>query len=588
MKINPTTTVSTLAWLQTPTTRTAPAEQPALWQTQDSYAGALPAAASALPAAETAAIPSTPAPPAAQPAVRTAAAHAPVTLTMLEEAEPVWVPNGNQQVRTLPAQPGQVAWQEVQPQGRQTYLWRKVPAQDGGPDWSEFDFPGQMRSALRERHVPASDGGPAWKEVEGVSKTRTVPASDGGPDWREVDLSGVIYSSRKVASQDSKPDWLEYISAGVRSRSREYEENGVSWRETIEGSNRWRYPQGGVDRLTDLARAQGTTILTVDGCEIHVHGHTTPQQLEYLRAALEAMPAQARVYAREICVSDTLGETLDEHGQTRSKIAGLAGEHQIALSRHNLTSGFRTQRLVYHEAGHRAERALSQLQSDAGWGDGTSVSHYGRTNAREDYAETHRVVLMDFPHYQRMSASDWAGESQARKKMQVVALYGGTVPSWEEVQAAETEMTRKARAAMESADAKTTGKESGRVHPSQDGGDPWVDHLEGDRLVDSRRDAPAQDGGPNWQQFRSLSGEIRSERHFPADDGGEAWKEVRVEGLPGYFRRSVPASDGGPAWGEVKTAHTRSLIRLRKAEGQTWKETLKDGQIERTPWEGLT
>ncbi|ODT62322.1 hypothetical protein ABS71_15895 [bacterium SCN 62-11] len=513
------------------------------------------------------------------------------------------------QQRPVPAEDGGKDWREILFKGHQPFQLRTVAASDGGPAWTERRFPGQAKEAYIERRVPSQDGGPdwtekkigdkpvqktrtvacpdggpAWKETVGSSgvssKSRTVPASDGGNAWRETESKGKLTRQRSVADSGGKGAWSEIHSSTGHHLTRQYTEDGVKWKETINGQNRHRSPAEGVAGMAAAAALKGTDVLSIDGLEIKIHGGASPTQLALLRTALEAMPPGARIYATDISLCENLGETLTPEGEHDAGVGGLAGSTQIVLNSQRLETRAAVQRLLFHEAGHIADNQLGSISQKPPWGGDTSVSRYGSTNSKEDFAETHRVVLADFPRYSSMSASDWAEESECEKKMHIAALYGAQVPSLEQVRQAETPETLEKRTAMEAANAFTEGNEIGRIFPSRDGGPPWREMLADGESTGRTRFVTAKDGGPQWKEFEPLEGRAYKRRELTSDDGGKPWTEWHFAGGQPYKTRMVEASDDGPAWQETQPSGSPAYKErkvLAEDGGPVWTERLNQG-----------
>lgn len=511
--------------------------------------------------------------------------------------------------RLIEPQDGGPKWREIVFEGHPPYQKREVKAEDGGPDWTQMRFPDQNRPGYRERKVAATDGGPEWleKQLDGKSpqKTRTVPATDGGNPWNEVSIAaGSSWKSRQVAAEDGGKPWTENIRNGVASRqrckacddgkgdwcevkssaghrlTRKYTENGTEWKESINGQNRFRTPALGVAGLAEAAAALGTSRFEIDGLEFKIHGAPSEKELGFLRKAIENMPPAARVHAQDISLADSVGEMLTPGGEIKSGVGGLAAGKQIALKRGNLTNQFNTNRIVFHEAGHVADTTYRDLSNSPPWGRDSSVTTYGQTNPKEDFAETHRVVLADFERYSTMTAAEWACESQLEKKLQIATLYAPNLPTLEQVKDAENTESMRRRERMQAIDLKTEGNEGGRVIAAGDGGAPWVEMLTGEQVTGRTRPVPASDGGPNWTEFQLGESKPFQQRHVDAADGGPQWVEkISDNGTRSKFR-TLAASDGGPAWTERMPESGRSYKeRKLPAEdgGPAWQEVHHQG-----------
>ncbi len=510
----------------------------------------------------------------------------PTTLTMFEEPpvepsepEPQWVEKTNKQGQTFKERPvssldGGPAWREIVFTGGKPFRERQVAAEDGGPAWKEIQFPESQSPGYKKRSLPAEDGGPAWQETlsanGNISRTRTVPAQDGGADWVESVRNGETSRQRNVPSQDDKPDWSEVICGDKHTRSRNFEADGVVWNETITGDQGKRRVKDGIASLQAVAKQSGTTRLG----EAEVHGKLTAQQLENLRAALEAMPPEARALARDISVLDSLGIDLTGEGKENGGgPGGLAASGLMAVKAAQLDKPFNARRVVFHETGHLLDKAHGVLSDKPPWGDGSSVSAYGRTSPGEDFAEVHRVVLSDFESFRQMSPSDWARQSECAKKLQIAALYGLAVPTMEEIKAAETPEILEQRALNEAADVRTSGRELGNVTAAEDGGNPWVEKLSVEGQTYRERTVPAQDGAGDWLEVKFPDNTYKK-RTLPAGDEGPAWTEFQYPDSKPYRQRMVPSGDGGPDWKELQFADSKPYKSRMVGD---WKEVLTQG-----------
>lgn len=213
--------------------------------------------------------------------------------------------------------------------------------------------------------------------------------------------------TRSWTAGDNNGPWTEYERGGQNWRTRNYTENGTRWSETIQEGNRWRYREGGMEGLTREAEARGVTTFQVPGADgrpmdIRISGGATPEEIARVRQSIEAMPPQARQYAREVVLSQNLGQVFGTGMNPQEGMTGvgaMAGntDGRLVLDRNLLTSDAATNYLLHHEAGHnlaasRGNPELSPLwQSLPG-----SVSPYGGRSAAEDFAETNRYVIRNW------------------------------------------------------------------------------------------------------------------------------------------------------------------------------------------------
>jgi hypothetical protein len=274
-------------------------------------------------------------------------------------------------------------------------------------------------------------------------EVREVAADDGGPAWTVVaNGDGSTYRYRDVAEpDDGKGLWREVERNGQRYKTRTYDENGETWVESIVGSNRWRYRNGGAPGLQAESRAQGSQTLTIAGdqgpVQITIHGRIEPQQLAILTQALNELPPQVVKFAQTIYINERLGEVLKPDGSQPVMVAGFADAEHVMLDRTQLNSLYSCKYVLYHELGHVADfSANPPLSSRPPWGQPPSVSPYGETNAWEDYAEVHRDVLERWSWFESYDAAAWSREAAWEKKHEVFTTYGGQAPAVEEIRQA--------------------------------------------------------------------------------------------------------------------------------------------------------
>ena len=332
-------------------------------------------------------------------------------------------------------------WTEVaDKQG--TRFERSVASTDGGPAWTEVD---KGWGIDRTRTVKATDGGSDWSEVDfngRVQRSRTTRASDGGPDWDEYAYDGSTSRSRTVPDSDGKGSWREYQSDTGHHKSRSYTDKDGNWSETIQGDNRWRYREGGAAGLQREARKMGQATVKVAGpdgapIEIRVYGAASPKHLQMIEQAMNDLPPGARQYGKEIYLNRDLGEVMDKMGRKESGVGGIGGDGKVIMNLDSIDHPSSLRDILYHEMGHNADYGNGTLSANKDiWG-GKSVSAYGSRNAAEDFAEVHGTVMEGWKRYENLSAKDWARESFSAKKMEIVKMYGGKVPSAEEMAAAQ-------------------------------------------------------------------------------------------------------------------------------------------------------
>gem|GEM_PF-6191541 len=355
---------------------------------------------------------------------------------------PAWtekIDNGvTLKTRQVPDPQGGPAWTEKIDNGV-TSKTRQVPDPQGGPAWTETDTP---LGISKKRTVPANDGGPAWTEHVGLNgdtwSNRTIKAADGGLDWSEIRNANGQFMSREVPATDGKGKWTEWIlkdnngAATRQYQTRSYNENGMNWIESIEGQNRWRIREGGAGPLQQESRLKGATSINFAGPSgpqtVNIYGGATQKEIDMVHKMLDRLPPEIRANAREIYLSDNLGEVMNLAGQRKSGIGGLAGDGRILLERGELATERGTAHVLYHEMGHIADDG-GKLSNKGPWGKGFFVSDYAKGNALEDFAEVHRVVLTDMDRYSSMSRWKWIMEPGAEKKMEILRMYGIEAPA---------------------------------------------------------------------------------------------------------------------------------------------------------------
>ncbi|GMU51847.1 MAG: hypothetical protein AMXMBFR33_09930 [Candidatus Xenobia bacterium] len=276
----------------------------------------------------------------------------------------------------------------------------------------------------------------------------SVPNSE----WNQLEGGGRY---RSWTAGDDRGPWTEVERGGQNWRTRSYTENGTNWSETIMEGNHWRYREGGMEGLTREAEARGVTTFQLPGpdgrpLDIRVAGGASPQELARVRQSIEAMPAQARIHARNIVLSDNLGQVFGQ-GMVPSNgatgVGAMAGnrEGRMVLDRHGLTSNQATNYLIHHEAGHNLAASSGYPETSELWRSlPGSVSPYGGRSGAEDFAETHRYVMGNWDSYVNSGAVPLAQSGNrpvrgngplgiertpsAAKAMEILRLYGWKGP----------------------------------------------------------------------------------------------------------------------------------------------------------------
>lgn len=161
------------------------------------------------------------------------------------------------------------------------------------------------------------------------------------------------------------------------------------------------------------AAANQESILTVNGNEFHVVSQNplSIPQLSYIAEAILQMPSKTILPLMNspnpevgLYVFDSLGEKRSGDGKI-VPVHGLAGSSaMIAIQTSDLDSEESAEKVLFHEAGHLTDRVYglpsqSLLDKEGrplfGQGeDSDFVSPTAKQNAPEDFAETHRELLM--------------------------------------------------------------------------------------------------------------------------------------------------------------------------------------------------
>jgi hypothetical protein len=307
-------------------------------------------------------------------------------------------------------------------------------ATDGGPDW---DLKTEDTRTILKRQVSATDGGPPWTEKRTLggttSKERAVKAADGGQDWTEIMDKEGHYKRRNAPAADDKGAWTEVIkydengAEKMPCRSRRYKEDGSIWTEiesdTLKQKLRGDSTDEIIRKVADKGPPKPLQVETPSGPHtVNIYGNPTRVEKLMLETALNRLPPQARVNARNVYLTKDIGMTTYAEGHT-SRMAGFVDHGAIVIDRNELADLTDATNVLYHEMGHVADDGF-KLSKEGSWGKGPCVTKYAETKASEDYAETHRVVLADWEHYSTMSRKEWLSDPFADKKMEILRHYG--------------------------------------------------------------------------------------------------------------------------------------------------------------------
>lgn len=365
------------------------------------------------------------------------------------EGEPGWVAVGEGESLRLEragpeANDGGQNWTEVfERRNCLPHQERTVAADDGQGDWTETRQNENM-PGVKTRQVPDPNGGPAWTETQygfGPSiKSRQVEDPEGGNPWTETlnSQTGGITRQRTEPHEQGGVAWNVSVDEnGVEFRQREYyDENGIRWIECKSGTNHWR---NNVDARQRTIEAGPNHVLTMPGpngqnLDIQVHG-ASPEELERVRAHLEALPPEMRASTGVIVIADDIGQFLNERGEVVGNVAGFGGHGVITLDRDSVANDGGMSHVLYHEMGHVQDYGRNpRISSAPPWGDGHAVSPYGRNNREEDYAEAHRVALQNVDHFKGMSREAiLAGYPNGHRVVQILDSYNFQYGSGTEV-----------------------------------------------------------------------------------------------------------------------------------------------------------
>ncbi len=165
----------------------------------------------------------------------------------------------------------------------------------------------------------------------------------------------------------------------------------------------------------------GTSHIYVEGLDVRVYGKLSVSQFFNISSAIAGMPKHLRVYADDICVNHDLGK-LSQDGKVIAIVVGYGGEGRIIIEREVLNSLRSCKDVLYHEAGHNYDRANDNPSQAEPWGTGESVTTYGSTCSRDDFAETFSDVLCNYSKYKNRSDAEWLKDPLAYKKQLIMKI----------------------------------------------------------------------------------------------------------------------------------------------------------------------
>ena len=244
--------------------------------------------------------------------------------------------------------------------------------------------------------------------------------------------------TRTWSAGDQNGPWTEVRRLdGTTDRSRTYTENG----------QRWRYREGGFEGLRAEAERRGSTTIQVPGpngqpMDLKISGGATPQEIQRVRDSVMAMPPQARINARDISLSNDLGQIYSRGMNQRpiSGVGGMAGnpDGSMVIDRNSLTTPGSANYLIHHEAGHNLQARSGYDVTNPIWSaNPNSVSDYGGNSRQEDFAEAHRYLMSNWDSYWNSGAllpganpvanpafTGFNSSPTSTKAMEIMRLYG--------------------------------------------------------------------------------------------------------------------------------------------------------------------
>lgn len=249
-------------------------------------------------------------------------------------------------------------------------------------------------------------------------------------EWSKPDEKG--NSTRVVPAKDGKGDFTEVKSGdGTSFLSRQTkDEKGRVQNESITGDNHTILPANPAqDARATPERKLSYTDAAGNPAQIKTNGADllNQTQTDNLRNGIEKLPAVMQNLPKSLYFDKDLGY-LDSANTSspRQNVAGLASANEgaIGFRADSLNNPDHAKDLVAHEYSHLFDNAMGNPSAQAPWGNADSVSSYGRTNNKEDFAETGANVVGNLDRYRNMTADQWAAEPQAAKKQQFLSLLG--------------------------------------------------------------------------------------------------------------------------------------------------------------------
>lgn len=202
------------------------------------------------------------------------------------------------------------------------------------------------------------------------------------------------------------------------------------------------------------ARSAGPSVSLDSGLAGHrlpLHGPLSDQQVANVESALQEIvrktDSKALHLVKEVYLRPFLAESVDAQGQAQM-VDGLAhGRGQVGMLNATAQDLDATRTALFHELGHELDHILSggtsffrSSQPDNPFGSGESVSAYAGTNAAEDFAETHAILIEDWDKIRACPDLFIHGRGQVGQKLAWILQKGYREPlphpsaSWQAIQ----------------------------------------------------------------------------------------------------------------------------------------------------------
>lgn len=153
---------------------------------------------------------------------------------------------------------------------------------------------------------------------------------------------------------------------------------------------------------------------------VRVYGTMSHRQLQNVIGAIDKIPVHLRGYCTDIYVTHDIGK-LSLGNVTLSRIVGLGGDGRIVIDRNVLNTLSECQDVLYHEMGHNYDVSHGSIGCEAPWGVGESITEYGSSSNREDFAEFFMDVIKHYSEYIVRTELEWAKDPLASKKRVILS-----------------------------------------------------------------------------------------------------------------------------------------------------------------------